>query len=313
MNEAISSANADKALEAMGRMFDEVGIGDLTDYHRGRFEQLAIGFLGSGGEPEMLQEWLEKADSRFGLTRGRVEMVKQIAKKATREKLSQDDQVGLARSLIVLRLFPEKLRQVAGDLMRDSPGTWQDVATAVSLSLTNPKAGEGFSQGDNQVFARAAERTGEFFEVVVNEAGGQTVGSEAGGGGEGMKEEEKEVVPTQAELVKRWNGIRSLEAATDLDGQQLEQLARDVVVVFAARGMKWSAPEIQVMVFLEQRFDLVKKGLGRLEDMMRAGDKDMLRLYWSFVFALPRKSLTEQQQGVLRRAYRVIEKREGGV
>lgn len=173
MSEAVSSANADKALEAMGRMFNEVGTGDLTDYQRSRFEQLAIGFLGSGGEPEMQQEWLEKADRQFGLTRGRVEVVRQMAEKSRSGSLNDDDQVGLARSLIVLRLFPGKLKQIVGDLIRENPDGWQDMVKAVSLSLTNPKAGEGFSSSDPRVFARAAERTEDYFEKEVNEVVGQ--------------------------------------------------------------------------------------------------------------------------------------------
>lgn len=167
--EAGSSVNADKALEAMGRMFNEAGTGELTDYQRSRFERLAIGFLGSGGEPEMQQEWLEKADRQFGLTRGRVEVIRQMAERAKRGSLNDDDQVGLARSLIVLRLFPEKLKQTVGDLIRENPDGFQDMVTAVSLSLTDPKTGEGFSQSDNQVFTRAAERTLEYFTREVNE------------------------------------------------------------------------------------------------------------------------------------------------
>lgn len=137
-----------------------------------------------------------------------------------------------------------------------------------------------------------------------------------GGGraGEVMREMERGVEPTQAELEARWNRVKSLEAVANLGDQQLEQLTKDVAVVFAARGMKWPAQEVQVMVFLEQRFDLVKRGLGRLEDIiMRDGSKDMLRLYWSFVFALPRKNLSGQQQDVLKRAYEAIEKRRGEI
>lgn len=202
MAEAISSANADKALEAMGRMFNEARAGELNDYQRGRFEQLAIGFLGSGGEPETRQEWLERVDGQFSLTRKRVEMVKQIAEKATRGNLSQDDQAGLARSLIVLRLFPEKLRQVAGDLMRDNPGKWKDVVTGVSLSLTNPKAGEGFSQG-NQVFARAAERTLDFFTKEVNEMAGQSAEPERNRVREVMRKIEESAVEATRSIVTR--------------------------------------------------------------------------------------------------------------
>ncbi|OGY15915.1 MAG: hypothetical protein A2784_00035 [Candidatus Chisholmbacteria bacterium RIFCSPHIGHO2_01_FULL_48_12] len=149
------------------------------------------------------------------------------------------------------------------------------------------------------------DHTQDLRRWVVNAGGG--LSWEKGGGGE---LEEREVEPTQAELKERWDRIRSLEAVTDLDNQQLGQLVKDVVVVFAAGGIRWSEQEIKALVFLRDKFGLVERGLRQLEAVMRNGDKDRLRLYWSFVFALPRKNLSGQQQGALKRAYRVIEEKK---
>jgi hypothetical protein len=218
-----ANVNADKALGAMAQMFNEAGSGELTDYQRGRFEQLAIGFLGSGGEPEVRQEWLEKADSRFGLTRGRVEVVRQM----------DNDPARLARSLIVLRLFPGKLKQMVGDLVRENPDRWQDIVTAVSLSLTNPKASEGFSQSDSQIFARAAERTLDFFTKEANEIV-EARSKEGRPAGERMRRVEKGA-RREDEAVRRGSEVRV--PARDVAGELLGRITDPALRLEKAKEM----------------------------------------------------------------------------
>lgn len=315
--EAIFSADADKALEAMARMFNEAEAGELNDYQRGRFEQLAIGFLGSGGEPEMRQEWLEKADRQFGLTRKRVEMVKQIAEKATRGNLSQDDQAGLARSLIVLRLFPGKLKQTVGDLIRENPGRWQDVVTAVSLSLTNPDVAKGFSPLSlPETLTRAADRTLEYFTKEANEVVGQPARLEARVRKVMRRVEEQlsspalEVVPTPAEVAERWGKVRSLEGLMDLDGKELRRLMKDVVVVFASKpDQAWSETEASVLSFMWRRFNLEPRCMNEMKGLMSegVGRIEELKLYLAFVFAVPDKELSDEDMKTIKSAYaRVI-------